>query len=274
MKAARPRRKYWWRPWIWRILAVGSLVYGFWWLQHSPYPKAALQRALSGMTAISRTWSGLTSGVADHFGAVAENARLRRQIEQFTWQMQSFESLIAENQRLRTLLQAVPPPEHRRLTVPIIGRSPDTWHAQVVLGAGRADGVTLDAAAMTAEGLVGRVVQVGEHHATLQLVTDPLSAISAQAVRSGTYGMVTGQKGTAAGFDYLRQNADVKQGDLISTSGLGVFPKGIPVGIVREVKRVASRINPEITIDLLVDFDAVQEVVLALPTRGRSDDPR
>jgi rod shape-determining protein MreC len=176
--------------------------------------------------------------------------------------------VLAENARLRKLVRAKTPPGHRHLTVPVIGRSPDTWHAQVIVGAGRADGLVPDIAALSAEGLVGRVTTVSEHSATVQLVTDPQCAISCLDVRSGAFGIVAGRFDGEAEFAYLKQNADVKKGDLLSTSGFGVFPKGIPVGLVRNVTRHASRINPEIDVELMADVDNLQEVVLAIPNGG------
>ena len=264
---SRLRRKRWWRPLIWQGGAVLLVIWAFWAIQHSGYPQAALRGVISAMSRLSTGVQTLTAGVGGHFTTADENTRLRREIQQFTWQMQQFESVVAENRRLRQLVGLKVPPGHSRLTVRVIGRSPDTWHAQVVVGAGKADGVTMDIAALSAEGLVGRVVQVSDHAATVQLVTDPLCAISCLDVRSGAFGVIAGRFNGDAEFTYLKQNADVKKGDLLSTSGYGVFPPGIPVGLVRRVKRVTSRINPEIEVDLMTDVNSLQEVVLAIPSK-------
>lgn len=268
--SSRLRRKRWWRPLLWQGALVMAVVWAFWAIQHSGWPQRALAGIIGGMARVTGAWSGVRDGVSGHFTTAEDNVRLRRQIEQFTWQMQNFESVLAENARLRRLVAAVPPPGHRRLTVPVIGRSPDSWHAQVIVGAGRAEGVVPDVAVLAAEGLVGRVVGVSEHSATVQLVTDPQCAISCLDVRSGAFGIVAGRFNGEAEFAYLKQNADVKKGDLLSTSGFGVFPKGIPVGLVRQVTRLASRINPEIDVDLMANVDDLQEVVVAIPT-GNQD---
>ncbi|MBC7545471.1 MAG: rod shape-determining protein MreC [Candidatus Sericytochromatia bacterium] len=264
--SSRFRKKRWWRPLIWQGAAVLGVIWAFWAIQHSGYPQAALRGIVGAMSRVSSTFTSLGLNLSGHFTTSDENSRLRRQIEQFTWQMQSFEHVIAENQRLRKLVNAKLPPAHRHLTAVVIGRSPDTWHAQVLVNAGKADGVMLDVAALSAEGLVGRVIQVADHASTVQLITDPQCAISCLDVRSGAFGVIAGRYNGEAEFTYLKQNADVKKGDLLSTSGYGVFPKGIPVGLVRRVKRVASRINPEIEVDLMGDVDNLQELVLALPT--------
>jgi rod shape-determining protein MreC len=268
---SRLKKKRWWRPLIWQGAAVLAVIWAFWTLQHSRYPQAALRGVVSTMSGVSGAFTGLTTGLSGHFTTGVENVRLRRQIEQFTWQMQLFESVIAENNRLKKLVNAKLPPAHGRLTAVVIGRSPDTWHAQVMISAGRAEGVRPDVAALSAEGIVGRVIQVGEHTAIVQLVTDPQCAISCLDMRSGAFGVVAGQYGGEAQFTFMKQNADIKKGDLLSTSGFGVFPKGIPVGLVRRVKRVVSRINPEIEVDLMGDVDNLQEVVLALPNGGAAN---
>jgi rod shape-determining protein MreC len=271
--SSRLRRKRWWRPLIWQGGLAVAIVWAFWAIQHSGWPQRALAGVVAGLSRVSGAWTGVREGVQGHFTTGEDNVRLRRQIEQFTWQMQTFESVLAENARLRKLANVKAPPGYRRLTVPVIGRSPDTWHAQVIVGAGRADGVVPDVAALAAEGLVGRVITVSEHSATVQLVTDPQCAVSCLVVRSNAFGVVAGRFNGEAGFSYLKQNADVKKGDLLSTSGYGVFPKGIPVGLVRQVTRLASRINAEITVDLMADVDNLQEVVLALPMSGAAHGP-
>jgi rod shape-determining protein MreC len=268
--SSRLRRKRWWRPLIWQGAIVVAVIWAFWAIQHSGWPQRALGGVIGALSRVTGAWTGMREGVNGHFSTAEDNARLRRQVEQFTWQMQNFETVLAENARLRKLVNAKTPPAHRRVTVPVIGRSPDSWHAQVIVGAGRADGVVPDIAVLSAEGLVGRVIGVSEHSATVQLVTDPQCAISCLDVRSSAFGIVAGRFNGEAEFAYLKQNADVKKGDLLSTSGYGVFPKGIPVGMVRQVTRLASRINPEIDVDLMADVDNLQEVVLALPD-GKQD---
>ena len=91
---------------------------------------------------------------------------------------------------------------------------------------------------MTAEGLIGRTVEVSEHTADVLLVSDPACKVAVRIPRTSTFGVLAGRGPSWRGetlcrVDFVNKNAALKPGDEVVTSGLGgTFPKGLLVGYV------------------------------------------
>lgn len=236
------------------------MVLVFWFVQRSSLPQQVAGGGLWVIRFVSGRVSGMTGTAANWFDMAEQNQRLKRQIAQFTLQLQMFEELAEENKRLKKLVAYHPPPPFKRITASVIARSPDTWHRQILVGVGSRDGVQEGSPVSTEAGLVGRAVKVTAGTAVVRLISDPLSAVSVTDSRSRDVGIINGRYEAQAGLEYLRQHADIRPGDLLVTSGLGRFPKGLPVGIVQDVERRADRMNPEILVALLADLNRLEEV--------------
>jgi rod shape-determining protein MreC len=97
------------------------------------------------------------------------------------------------------------------------------------------------------------------------LIIDQNSAVDCIIQRSRDKGIVKGLSSKICVLDYVLKNSDVVVGDMAVTSGLGrVFPKGLPVGEVVEVKNVSGELFKDIKIRPVVDFSKLEELLIIL----------
>jgi rod shape-determining protein MreC len=154
-----------------------------------------------------------------------DNARLMQ------WQ-NAARRLEQENAVLRAQLVARTEPRPILLTARVIGDSAGPFVRTLLLNAGRRDGVEKGQAAMAGQGLVGRVVEVGERSSRLLLLTDLNARVPVMLEASNIKGMLAGDNGPQPRLIFLSQG-EVKPGDRVVTSGHdGLIPPGILVGSV------------------------------------------
>jgi rod shape-determining protein MreC len=100
-------------------------------------------------------------------------------------------------------------------------------------------------AAVSGDGLVGGVVEVGGRHARILLITDLNSQIPVVVERTRDPAVLAGDNTRLPRLVYLPQNAQVLAGDRIVTSGHGgVFPPGLPIGVVTSIDEGAIKVMP------------------------------
>jgi rod shape-determining protein MreC len=144
-------------------------------------------------------------------------------------------AVAAENIRLRALLGGARGYSLDVRLVGVLDVDLDPSKQRLVLDGGSADGVRLGQALIDSGGVLGQVIEVTEHRAIALLVTDPDHAVPVQVARSGlrTIAYGTGSSDALA-LPNIPQSADIREGDLLITSGIGGrFPAGFPVGTVR-----------------------------------------
>lgn len=186
----------------------------------------------------------------------AENRRLRAQLEEL--RAQAFEStrLEVQNEALRRAL-AMPPRDDAPLvtTARIVGDSGGPFVRTRLIDAGAERGVPKGAVVLVPEGMVGRVVQVGQRSARVLLLTDLNSRIPARIERTGERAVLAGDNGQEPILRFLPQAARARPGDRVVTSGEdGAIPAGLPLGVVAEPDGGEPRVR------LFVD-DALLDVV-------------
>lgn len=114
-------------------------------------------------------------------------------------------------------------------------------------------------------GLVGRVVAAGGGYAKVQVITDRSSAVGAMIERTGRQGVARGDGHSALEMEYVPLQADVRPGDRVVTAGIdGIYPRGLPIGVVREV-RPGTQLFHAIVVAPLVDFGTLDHVFLLSP---------
>lgn len=118
----------------------------------------------------------------------------------------------------------------------IIHRSPDRWNEFIGINKGAQDGIEENMAVMTSKGLIGKVHEVSQFSATIQLLTDQDRTNRISAVVEGDetiYGFIEGidEETGYLNFTKIDIDAEIEEGQLVVTSGLGgIFPKGLPIG--------------------------------------------
>jgi rod shape-determining protein MreC len=177
-----------------------------------------------------------------------ENARL------MSWQSVA-QRLEAENKALRSFFAFSSGPQATFITARVVGDAGSAFVRSMLLNAGARDGVKNGQAVMTADGLAGRITEVGETSARVLLITDINSRIPVLVERTRDRAVLAGDNSRQPRLTLMPPGISVEAGDRIVTSGHGgTYPAGLPVGVVASVGEKAVRIEP------LVDWHRLEFV--------------
>ena len=153
------------------------------------------------------------------------------------------EQLTLENQQLRALLNL----QERLNTVGFVAEvlydAADPYTRKLIINKGMTNGVKPSAPVMDEHGILGQVTRVLPLVSEVTLVTDREHSIPVLNTRTGARGVAYGESGGAPLLElrFMATNADIEVGDQLTTSGVdGVYPPGVPVGIVTKVERRAE----------------------------------
>jgi rod shape-determining protein MreC len=200
----------------------------------------------------------------DLIAVYQENAELAAENERLLVWQQAALRLASENAELRNLLKLAPEPAISYLTVRIIASSGGAYVRNVIVNAGRENGVVRGQAAITGDGLIGRVTEVGDRAARILLITDLNSRVPVIVEGSRRRAVLTGDNSERPSLRNTEAGAAIRIGDRIVTSGEGgIFPAGLPVGVVTAFDGEVARVEQYASLSL-VDY-------LRLIDFGRSD---
>jgi rod shape-determining protein MreC len=192
---------------------------------------------IAGIPARSSRWLGET--LISHDELREQNIYLRQQNLVLQGRLQRLEALEAENMRLRDLLGSSFKIGDRVLIAELQSVALDPYRQRVMINKGSSSGVFNGQPVLDANAVMGQVVRVNPGSATVLLITDASHALPVQVNRNGlrTIAQGTGLINRLQ-LPHLPNNADIHEGDLLVTSGLGGhFPPGYPVARVTEVRR-------------------------------------
>ena len=183
--------------------------------------------------------------VTSYLDLQTENERLRAEnAKLMQWQNTAL-GLENENKELRQLLRYAPEPKLAFISARVIADAGGPFVRSLIVTAGKTDGVREGMAAMTGEGLIGRVVEAGEWSSRILLITDLNSRIPVVITGSGDHAILAGDNAPRLKLLYLPQDAILKPGVRVLTSGHGgVFPPNLPVGMVISTAKGAYEIAP------------------------------
>lgn len=211
-----------------------------------------------------RLWGWLTDSTADRGELQSELARLRAERILTLAELQQLTALRAENDRLRDLLDARPRLRDEIRVAEIMAVDPNPYRHNFVIDIGENDGVYNGQAIIDADGVIGQVLEVGLTTSQAILISDPSHALPVEVSRNGLRTVAKGTgKHDRLDLPFLPNNADIVEGDVLVTSGLGgLFPAGYPVAVVARVNRIPQEEFADITAAPSSSLDQVREVLL------------
>ncbi len=207
------------------------------------------------------TVTRVADGFVELTHVYSENQRLREENERLLQWHGAANLLERENTALRQLLNLSAPPPARYITARIVGDNGGAFVRTVLISSGAREGVRKNQAAITGQGLAGRVIAVGEHAARVLLLTDINSRIPVILERSRDRAVLAGDNGPLPQLVHLPPNSSPAIGERVVTSGIGgLFPPGIPVGTVAQVGQDEVRVMPLVAWDRieflrLIDYE-------------------
>ena len=229
---------------------------------------AIASRPLTALEALADRARGLVAVYRDNARLAEENERLLR------WRQVAL-SLASENAELHGLLKLVPVPSASFVTARVIGNSGGAYVRNLMIRAGTENGVARGQAAITGEGLVGRVAEVGTQAARILLVTDLNSRIPVIVEGTRQRALMTGDNSDRPSLRYLDTVSGIKVGDRVVTSGEGgVFPPGLPVGVIASLEGEAPRVEPYVELSQvqylrIVDYGLAEGLPKPVPPAPR-----
>ncbi len=198
------------------------------------------------------------------------NASLRTQQLVLNVQLQKMEALEAENLRLRALLDSSFEVGERPLLIAnLLSVDMDPYRHEILINKGSLDQLYEGQPLLDSNGMMGQLIHVSPFTSTAMLITDPSHAIPVQVNRNGlrTIALGTGSLNRLK-LPNIPNNADIRVGDLLVTSGLGGrFPPGYPVAEVTEVDQDPGRAFSQITARPRARLDRSREVLLVWPSK-------
>lgn len=197
-----------------------------------------ITQPVSDITATIATLGSLTELRAENERLLAENVRLR-QYQTAVMQLE------AENKALRDLLKMPLTPDQRRTVAPVIADAGGPFVRNVIVMAGERQGVRTGLVAVAAGGLAGRIISAGAYSSRVLLISDINARVPVLFERSRQRGMVAGDNGPELRLTELPPDTKVQVGDRLLTSGVGgIYPPGLPVGVVSKVEADDIRVEP------------------------------
>ncbi len=169
----------------------------------------------------------------------AENQRLRQQLLEQAPQMQQFQSLQADLNTLKQLLQIQQQQFPAGIIAPITGVARNPFTQKIIIGVGANKGLESGSPVLSQEGLVGQVTTVNLFSSEVSLITNKNVVIPLLLTRTGmrTLAFGNGEQGTLS-LPYVPMGTDIRAGDVLVTSGIdGLYPEGLSVATVLSVQR-------------------------------------
>ncbi len=231
----------------------------------------ALATVHAPVDAVSK-WAGDAGNI---FNVYKENLRLKQENERLR-QWQAAANLMDERvKRYQLLLHAVPDPALSSIVARVIGRASRPFDQTMILDAGKRNGVKPGQAVVNDRGMIGRIFLAGQHTAWVVLITDLNSRIPVTIKPGNVQALLAGDNSPTPRLEDFSQNAQLKPGDSIVTSGDGgILPAGLTIGTLVQTNvglRVMLLADPQNVDDVeVLDYKSPIE---ALPAPSVNDLP-
>ncbi len=228
------------------------------------------------LSPVQQLFSRMGNSVGGFFGFIGdmkdfqqENLELKEQVDALSQQVRELEDYKDENERLRQLLALKTNTQDMDMVgCEIIAKDPGNWFHTFTVDKGSHDGIQVDDSVVSGQGLVGKVTEVGPNWAKVLTIIDSNSSVGAMISRTQDFAIIDGELSLAdkgqCKLNYITQDSSlVVVGDAVVTSGLGgVYPAGLLIGTVSEIKSDALGYSQYAIIDTSVDFERIREVMI------------
>ena len=200
-----------------------------------------------------------------------ENEKLKKEIIELKEDAQSAQSLQSLKKSLKFIEEDY---KDTMISTEVVSKNDGNWYTSFVIGAGKDEGVKKNSIVMNGKGLVGIVTEVSNHYSKAISLLDTKSSVSFQLLKNKEFKGVISQganedenykaKGLLEGYMF-NTSYDVLPGDVLVTSGLGIYPKSIPIGEIEKVVDDKNKGLKYVVVKPYVNFKDVDDVVVIEP---------
>jgi rod shape-determining protein MreC len=225
-----------------------------------------LQNASSKATGAT---SGFFQQILNFRSTAYENEKLKERLSAIEVELQAAKQQAAENDRLKGLLNLKEQISYDSVPASVIARDPSVWFNTITINRGSSSGIAINMPVVTSGGIVGRVITVSPWSSQVMLVTDEKAgagAVVGQLTQSGAMGSVRGRpENGLIEMRYVSGLEKVEVGDDVMTTGQdGIYPPGLNVGKVVEVKHGTATQAHQILIRPGAGLDQLEQVAVLL----------
>ncbi len=222
---------------------------------------APIQDALTSIT------NGVGGGVSGYLalrGSHEEALSCRTELSETRAELHALKEAEGTNARLKAMLGYVDTTPELEVAARVIGINLSPHFLSMRINRGEDDAVRKGMPVVTPEGVVGQVVSSVGGSAEVMLVSDPQSKIGVTLQRSRVRATAVGVgDGKSLALENAGRGDDVLEGDLVITSGTdGVFPQGLVIGKIDDVKRVSGGMFLSASVVPSVNLRRVEEVLV------------
>ena len=219
----------------------------------------------SGYTYLKNKISGNSSFFTNMDSLKAENEELKTKNSELEQELRQLEILKAENETMKEYLGLTEKYSNFK-TVPayIISKDISNYSSTFVINVGRKDGIKENMTVIADKGLVGYVISVTDTTSKIQTIIDTSSSVTANLTNSEDSIICRGSLNNGRlKATYIPTNADIAEGDMIETSGMGgIYPKGIMIGTVKGVESTQNILDRYAWVEPAVDFEKLETVLV------------
>lgn len=233
---------------------------------------------VTAITPVEKFFVHSIDGVHDVFsnyfylrGVRKENANLKEQVEQMRLQQVRLQEDAAQAHRLQALLGFKEQFISQTLAAQVIGTSGSDASRIIYIDKGTSDGVRDNMAVITPDGVVGKIAKAFSSTSQVLLISDQSWGAGGILTQSRLQGIVKGTQSGDVQMAYIMSDNPVKPGEPIITSGGDrIFPKGLPIGTVREVSPgkdlfLNIRVKPAADLNRLEEVLVITKIVDKAP---------
>ncbi|MDD2503523.1 MAG: rod shape-determining protein MreC, partial [Clostridia bacterium] len=219
---------------------------------------------------VSSAGNGVKSGIYGilQFRSILnENEQLKEKISELNREIIQLQLEEAELEELRSLSDILGyenlSTNYTFVTADVIGMDGSNWFNLFTINAGTEDGIYKDAVVLNGDGLIGRVLETGADWSKIISVIDESNSVSFKVFRDmNLLGILYGDgKGSLEGY-MIDPDAAIIEGDILITSGIGMYPEGVPIGKVKDVIWNNDTLLKTVTIEPSAYFKNLQKVTL------------
>ena len=197
-----------------------------------------------------------------------ENARLVGEINELKKQNKDVANYREENERLKETLELQNSLEnYSTVAASVIAYSSNNWYDTIQISKGSLAGVAVGNAVITPDGVVGKVVETGPTWSIVSTILNPDNAMGVKVSRTSDVAVVEGDSELYSQnyckMTFIDKGSNLIIGDILETSGSGgIYPAGLSVGVIREINSDAMGNLNYATVEPLVDFNKLYEVLV------------
>lgn len=207
---------------------------------------------------------------SEYLDILQDSLRLREENKRLLQQLQENESLLnksrealATNASLRKLLEFKNGIAQPVIAATIIGKDPSVWFRSVIINQGSNSGIMKGNPVVNNDGVVGQIFTISPNYSKVLLAIAPSSAIDVLLQKSRVRGILKGTGTLTYRLEYILKTADIEEGDHVVTAGYGgIFPTGLPVGVVSKVIKKPRGMFHEIEVTPAVDYQTLENLLV------------